>query len=217
MNRILFGGALGLLGMYFFDPEAGRRRRARTRNRVTHAVKAANEAGKVTARDAVHRAQGLVAETKRLFAAGPVTDEVLVERVRAALGRVVSHSHAIEVFVDRGHVDLSGPILADEVRPLLKCARSVPGVRAVSDHLTVYPEAGHVSALQGGRPRNGDALGSRFELLQDNWSPAARMLTGALGAGLMLRSTAANGLWGAALGAAGGALLARAIANRDLG
>src|SRR4051812_48011158 len=212
MNRLLFAGALGALGMFFFDPQAGRRRRARTRDRITHVVKVANEAGKVTALDAVHRAQGLVAGTKRLLNPGPVTDETLVERVRAALGRVVSHPHAIEVFVDRGHVDVSGPILADEVRPLLACVRRVTGVRGVSDHLTVYPERGHVSALQGGVPRRG----SQFELLQDHWSPAARLLTGALGAGLMLRSAAERGLWGATLGAAGGALLARSMANRGL-
>jgi uncharacterized membrane protein len=184
---------------------------------MTHAAKAANEAGRVTVRDAVHRAQGLVAETKRLLGpAAAVTDEVLVERVRAALGRIVSHPHAMEVFVDQGHVDLSGPILADEVRPLLRCVRAVPGVRGVSDHLEVYPERGHVPALQGGVPRHG----AQFELFQDNWSPAARLLAGALGAGLMLRSLAEQGptgrVRGAALGFAGGALLARAVANRAL-
>src|SRR6185436_5550374 len=99
MNRILFGGALGALAMYFLDPQQGRRRRALARDRVTHAAKAAGEAGSVAARDAVHRAQGLVAETRRRFSDDPVSDEVLAERVRAALGRAVSHSHAIDVFV----------------------------------------------------------------------------------------------------------------------
>ncbi len=217
MNRLLLGGVLGALGMYFLDPDAGRRRRARTRDRMAHAVKAVNEAGKVTARDAVHRAQGLVAGTKRLLAPpGPVSDETLVERVRAALGRAVSHPHAIEVLVDQGHVNISGPILADEVRPLLRCVRAVAGVRGLSDRLEVYPERGHVSALQGGVPRSG----AQFEFFQDNWSPAARLLVGALGAGLMVHSLAEQGpagrLRGAALGFAGGALLARAVSNRAI-
>ena len=212
MKRLLFAGALGVLAMYFLDPDAGRRRRARARDRVAHTVKAANHAGRVTARDAVHRAQGLVASTRRLFSDEPVSDEVLAERVRAALGRAVSHPHAVETRVEHGHVDVSGPILSDEVRGLLRCLRKVPGVRGVSDHLTVYPERGAVPSLQGGVPRNG----ARFELLQDNWSPAARLLTGALGAGLMLRSASERGVMGAALGAAGGALLARSIANRAL-
>jgi uncharacterized membrane protein len=141
-----------------------------------------------------------------------VSDEALVGRVRAALGRVVSHPHAVEVFVDRGHVHLSGPILADEVRPLLGAVRSVAGVRGVSDHLAVHRDARGIPALQGGVPRSG----RRFELLQDNWSPAARLLSGALGAGLMLRGAGERGLLGALLGAAGSGLLARAVANRDL-
>jgi hypothetical protein len=39
MNRLLFGGALGALAMYFLDPHSGRRRRARTRDKVMHAGK----------------------------------------------------------------------------------------------------------------------------------------------------------------------------------
>ena len=200
--------------MYFLDPSQGRRRRARTRDRVLHAAKAVNDAGRITALDTAHRAQGMIAEAKRLLGGGneTVSDDALVGRVRAALGRVVSHPHAIETFVDRGHVDLSGPILADEVRGLLAAVREVPGVRGVSDHLTVHRSAEGISALQGGVPRNG----RRFELLQDRWSPAARLLTGALGTGLMLRSLGARGLRGALLGAAGGGLLARAVSNKDL-
>ncbi len=213
MNRLLVGGALGALAMYFLDPSQGRRRRARTRDKLAHAARVAGEAGKVTALDTAHRAQGVIAEAKRMLSGEPTDDETLACRVRAALGRVVSHSHALEVFVDRGHVDLSGPILADEVRGLLAAVREVPGVRGVSDHLTVHRSAEGIPALQGGTPRRG----RRFELLQDHWSPAARLLTGALGSGLMLRSLGAGGLRGSLLAAAGGGLLARAITNQTFG
>ncbi len=212
MNRILVGGVLGALAMYFLDPDNGRRRRARTRDKALHAAKAVNEAGIVTARDTAHRAQGVLASARKLLHGEHVEDEALAGRVRAALGRVVSHPHAIEVFVDRGHVDVSGPILAEEARPLLASLRHVPGVRGVSDHLTVHADAAGISALQGGVPRRG----RRFALLQDHWSPAARLLTGALGAGLMLRSTRDRGLAGLMLGAAGSGLFARAVANQDL-
>ncbi len=213
MNRLLVGGALGALAMYFLDPSQGRRRRARTRDKLAHAARVAGEAGKVTALDTAHRAQGVIAEAKRMLSGEPTDDETLACRVRAALGRVVSHSHALEVFVDRGHVDLSGPILADEVRGLLAAVREVPGVRGVSDHLTVHRSAEGIPSLQGGTPRRG----RRFELLQDHWSPAARLLTGALGSGLMLRSLGAGGLRGSLLAAAGGGLLARAITNQTFG
>ena len=214
MNPLFLGGAaVGLALMYFLDPNSGRRRRARTRDKVAHAARVVNEGAKVTARDTIHRAQGAWAEAKRLFNhEEAVDDEALIGRIRAALGRVVSHPHAIEVAADGGHIALIGPILSYEVRPLLKAVRRVAGVRAVSDQLTVYNEPGNVSALQGGEPRSGE----RFELLQENWSPAARVLVGGVGAALMLAATRARGGLCALLGVSGGALVARAASNRDL-
>jgi uncharacterized membrane protein len=212
MNPIFLGGVLGVALMYFLDPNSGRRRRARTRDRMVHAARVVNEGAQVTARDAVHRAQGAWAEAKRLFShEEQVADDVLVGRVRAELGRVVSHPHAIEVMASGGHVALTGPILSHEVRPLLKVLRRVGGVRAVSDQLTVYSDPSHVSSLQGGEPRTGE----RFELLQENWSPAARVMAGGAGAALMLAATQARGGLCALLGVSGGALLARAATNRD--
>ena len=214
MNPLFLGGAaVGVALMYFLDPNSGRRRRARTRDKVVHAARVVNEGAKVTARDTMHRAQGAWAEARRLFSPEEsIGDDALIGRVRAELGRVVSHPHAIEVAASGGHVTLIGPILSYEVRPLLKAVRRVPGVRAVSDQLTVYHEPGNVSALQGGEPRSGE----RFELLQENWSPAARMLVGGVGATLMLAATQARGGLYALLGVAGAALTARAASNRDL-
>jgi uncharacterized membrane protein len=214
MNPIFLGGAaMGMALMYFLDPNSGRRRRARTRDQMVHAARVVNEGAKVTARDTVHRAQGAWAEARRLFTHNEeVGDEALIGRVRAALGRVVSHPHAIEVSASGGHVTLIGPILSYESRPLLKAVRRVPGVRAVSDQLTAYNEPGNVSSLQGGEPRSGE----RFELMQENWSPAARVVAGGAGAALMLAATQARGGLCALLGISGGALLARAATNRDL-
>jgi uncharacterized membrane protein len=213
MNPIFLGGAaIGVALMYFLDPNSGRRRRARTRDKAVHAARVVSEGAKVTARDTVHRAQGAWAEARRLFSHEEVDDGVLVERVRAELGRVVSHPHAIEVAANGGHLTLIGPILSYEVRPLLQVARRVPGVRAVSDQLTVYSEPGNLPALQGGEPRTGE----RFELRQENWSPAARVVAGGAGAALMLAALRARGGLCALLGVSGGALLARAAANRDL-
>jgi uncharacterized membrane protein len=214
MNPIFLGGAVvGVALMYFLDPNSGRRRRARTRDKVVHAARLVNDGAKVTARDTVHRAQGAWAEARRLFdPEEEVGDEALAGRVCAALGRMVSHPHAIEVAAGGGHVTLMGPILSHEVRPLLKAVRRVAGVRAVSDQLTVYNEPGDVPALQGGEPRTGE----RFELLQENWSPTARVAVGGVGAALMLAATQARGALSALLGVSGGALVARAATNRDM-
>jgi uncharacterized membrane protein len=216
MNPILFGGALGALAMYFLDADSGRRRRHRTRDRAIRAARRIDEASRVTARDAVHRTRGMIAAARHMFdRGGEVDDTALVARVRATLGRAVSHPHAIHVTAESGHVTLDGPILECEVRTLVRSIRRVPGVRGVSDRLTVYRDGSHVSALQGGR----ENAGARFELMQDNWSPAARLLTGALGAGMLVTATrvrgAAHGGLCALLGLAGGGLLARAITNRD--
>lgn len=212
MNPIFVGGALGALAMYFLDPRDGRRRRARTRDKMVHAARVLNEAGKVTARDTAHRAKGVWASTRKLFRHENVPDEVLVGRVRAELGRIVSHPHSVEVSAAGGHVTLAGPILAEEVRPLLRCVRRVDGVRAVSDRLSVYEDGAHVSGLQGGHPRQG----GRFELMQQNWSPAARLATGGAGAAMMIAATRARGGLCALLGLSGGALLARAATNKSL-
>jgi uncharacterized membrane protein len=213
MNPLFIGGALGALAMYFLDSHSGRRRRARTRDRLAHVARQLNDAGKVTVRDTAHRAYGLVANTRRLFQREDVSDEVLVERVRAALGRFVSHPHAIDVSANCGHVRLDGPILAREVRPLIRAVRHVAGVRGLDDRLTVFSDAEHVSSLQGGVPRGG----RRFELLQENWSPATRLATGALGAGMMLCAARSSTMLGTLLGLAGGGLLARSATNKDIG
>jgi uncharacterized membrane protein len=212
MNPFLLGGAIGASAMYFLDPQSGRRRRARTRDQLVHARRRLSEARSVTARDLSHRAQGIAAGTRRLWRAERVSDDVLVGRVRSALGRTVSHPHAIEVAAGDGHVMLQGPVLAREVAPLLRAVRRVPGVRSVADHLTAHEEAGSVSSLQGGVPRRGH----RFELMQDNWSPAARLVAGIVGAGMIAAALRARAGMCALLGAGGSALLARAATNRDL-
>jgi len=207
-------GALGIGAalMYFLDPDRGRRRRALLRDQVVHAGRRLREARRVTAVDIANRSTGLWAEASRRFRAGAmVPDRELTERVRSKLGRVVSHPHAIEVAVRDGRVTLSGPILMEEVHPLVSCVEGIEGVKSVEDRLSAYAEAARVSSLQGGRPR-----ANRFELFQRNWSPAARVLVGGVGAGLMLAGTRARGAASLALELLGGGLLLRAATNREL-
>jgi len=205
MNRFFYSAVLGAATMYFLDPQAGRRRRARTRDKLQHAERRLRDAYDVTLRDAQHRARGLQAMSRKLMRRGEdVPDGTLVGRVRAVLGRYVSHPHAIEVSANGGEVVLSGPILADEAPGLLGALKHVAGVRRVESRLEVHREAGNVSSLQGGVRRRGQ----RFELLQANWSPSARVLVGTLALGLLMRRGVVSRLGGVAL-------LARAITNLD--
>jgi uncharacterized membrane protein/uncharacterized protein YwbE len=205
MNRVLTSVALGAAAMYFFDPQAGRRRRARARDKIEHTRRQLHGAYDVTVRDVQHRAQGLQSMVRRLVRREErVADETLVGRVRAILGRYVSHPHAIEVSAGDGLVTLSGPILEAEVHALLGVVKHVPGARGVESRLIVHKEPGNVSSLQDGVRRRGE----RFELMQSNWSPSARLMVGTLGLGLLLRGGIVSRLGGAAL-------VARAATNLD--
>ena len=76
------------------------------------------------------------------------TDEVLQERVRAALGSLSRHVWAIDVAVADGSVTLNGPILEREHRRVVRAARRVRGVRAVHDRLERHLRS-DVAGLRG--------------------------------------------------------------------
>jgi uncharacterized membrane protein len=183
MDRVtcFFGGAaVGALTMYFFDPQQGRRRQAVCQDQFYRLGHETADAAGVIGRDVAHRGWGLAAEARSLATADDADDRVVAERVRAALGRVVSHPRAVEVIARGGRVTLRGPILRHEVDDLLACAASIRGVRDVENKLEPRPEAGTHPALQGGRARPGPA----FDLMQNNLAPATRTLFGVLGGGL---------------------------------
>jgi hypothetical protein len=81
-----------------------------------------------------------------------VTDELLVLRVRAALGRFTTHPKSIHVTAARGRVTLRGAVLAGERADLVAAVRRVDGVETVDDRLTTYVDAIGVPELQGGEP-----------------------------------------------------------------
>src|SRR5687767_316457 len=122
MNKnlsMMTGFAIGATLMYVFDPSRGRRRRALVRDQFTRLGHKAGDGLDAAARDLSNRAVGRVAEARRRFRADQATDDILVERVRAELGRVVSHARAIDVEARDGRVRLCGPILTHEVNSLL--------------------------------------------------------------------------------------------------
>lgn len=110
-----------------------------------------------------------------------------------------------------GNVTLSGPILGDEVAGLLSCVKWIPNVKDVTNNLEVHEEAGNHPALQGGRERQGH----QFEFLQENWSPAARLVAGLVGASLAAYGGTRRDAVGDGLGTAGVLLLTRGITNLD--
>src|SRR5688572_14418718 len=107
-SMFIRGLGIGAGLMYALDPQSGRRRRAVAQGKTVHAARRARQTLAAASRDAAHRAKGLVAETRSALRQGPVDDDVLVERVRARLGRVTTHPSAIEVSVAGGRVLLKG-------------------------------------------------------------------------------------------------------------
>lgn len=208
-GKLITGIVVGAGAMYLLDPDRGARRRSLLRDQGVHAGHKIGDGLAATARDARNRTSGAAAELRARFRRDQADDEVLHERVRSAIGRVVSHPRAITVVVSDGRVTLNGPVLADEVDDLVEQVREVRGVAEVRNELEIHQSTEGVSGLQGvGRPRT-----ERPELLQENWAPATRLVVGIAGGWIAYKGARTSGLPGKALSAVGLGLLARAATN----
>ena len=121
--------------MYFADPVRGHRRRSIARDKIKSSALSFSKTASKTRRDMANRAYGVWARSKHLLSDHLADDPIIEERVRSKMGRVVSHPNAIKVDAAEGKVTLTGLILADEINELLRCVRSVPGVKAVENLL----------------------------------------------------------------------------------
>jgi uncharacterized membrane protein len=209
---IAAAAGLGVGAMYLADPDRGARRRALVHDKILHVLHRAAEVFGKAARDFDARAHGVVAESKSVIRDGEVQDDVLVARVRSKMGRVVQHPHAVHVEAHAGRVTLSGPILAEDVGPLLARAAAVPGVHEVENRLDVHESPEGVSSLQGRSRRPG----AKRPWVREQWSPVARVAAAAIATGLVAEGARRKGRGGRTLEALGAALLVRDVANRSL-
>jgi uncharacterized membrane protein len=212
-NAINRAGALALGAglMYLLDPRTGTRRRALLRDQIAHGINKSKDGLSATSRDVAHRSAGLAAGVTSRFKSAPVADDILTARVRAKLGRLVSHPHAIEVQSRDGRVTLRGPVLAREAGRLRGGVRRVRGVSEVIDELEVHDSAAGVPSLQeGGTPRR-----ARRTWVQENWSPATRLLAAGAGAGCLAYGSGRRDAAGALLAIGGAGLFLRAITNLE--
>jgi uncharacterized membrane protein len=207
MKLTNFPGAvlLGVGLMYFLDPVRGRKRRARINEAVVHAQRHERELLQKAQRDARHRVQGLVERVKHR-PSPDAPDQVIENRVRACLGRAVSHPHALEVVVHEGRVILRGPVFTHEADFVMRAVRRVAGVRTVLDRMERHDTASSIPALQGkGKPP------------RRSWPPTAQVAASGGGALLLLYGLLVRrGIIGTLIGAAGGALALRGTLNRPM-
>jgi uncharacterized membrane protein len=198
--------------MYWLDPQNGKRRRAQTQNRAVHTIHRLNAAADVVTRDASNRLHGTLAHLASALRSDDPDDPTLVARARAALGRVSSHPHAIQISCQDGKVQLKGAVLENERRAVLSAMSHVRGVRQIESELMSYADASAAPELRGmARPRRHVP-----ELLQENWSPSTRMVTGTGGAIAAAWGLCNFGPLGALVALAGGGLVLRSATNLPL-
>jgi uncharacterized membrane protein len=204
-GKLITGVVVGAGAMYLLDPDRGARRRSLLRDQGVHAGHKLSDGLAATARDARNRTRGTAAALRSRFRTEQAGEDVLHERVRSAIGRVVSHPGAITVVVTGDRITLTGQVLADEVDVLVQRVGQVRGVSEVRNELEVYPSAAGVPSLQGpGRP---GTKGS------DTWPPTARLLAGIAGGALLAKGLRTRGMAGRSLSALGVALLTSAVSN----
>ena len=98
-NWLMFtsGAAVGAGVMALLDPGRGAYRRALIRDQIFRASHKTADGLDALSRDVGNRARGAVAEARNTMRPDHVDARKLEERVRAELGRVVSHPRAIDV------------------------------------------------------------------------------------------------------------------------
>jgi uncharacterized membrane protein len=220
VTPFLIGAGLGATVMCLLDPTTGRRRRALLQDKSRHlANAAATSAGKVT-RDAGNRLTGARHRAASLLGRDEeVSDDVLADRVRSKLGRVVPHPLSIDVEVRDGVARLSGAVADDEADRLVRRTRRIPGVRGVEDFLVHRTVSGQAQDRSPGAWRDWSGvtrfLGGNGE--ERSWTPTARAASALAGAAAISWAAKSRTPMAMAAGATGAALLARGLTNRAVG
>ncbi|GFE84944.1 hypothetical protein GCM10011487_69440 [Steroidobacter agaridevorans] len=93
--------------------------------------------------------QGATSRARSLIRSSDVSDDVLVERVRVAVGRATSHAGEIDVSCSQGVITLRGAVLKHEHPRVMRAARSAGGASELHDELAAYKRPGRgKSSLQ---------------------------------------------------------------------
>lgn len=169
------GLAVGAGLMYLLDPERGRNRRALLRDKVADALSDSRDFVGEGVRDLRHRAEDAAGSTSRPDSS-QAGGESIAQRVRAKLGRYVSHPGAIRVEARDGSVTLTGPVLRGEAETLIGAVSSVRGVREVLNRLEPHDAEERVPRLWGGGRRHESLAGL------PSVTPGLQLLAGVLGA-----------------------------------
>jgi hypothetical protein len=143
--KLLLTGAAGAGLMYFLDPDRGRRRRAKTRDRLAATVRSGVRQGERASRAATAEAYGLAQQVMHAASTDgvPPNDAALKAKVETVLFADPSFPKGqINVNVEDGRVVLRGQLeLPDEITAAEAKVRRITGVRDVENllHLPSTP------------------------------------------------------------------------------
>jgi uncharacterized membrane protein len=209
--RVLIGIGLTACASYFLDSTSGQRRRTMVRDRVKDAAAAVSKGTRSAGHTVADRAQWLTgraksatARAKSAFAQDTTSDAAVARRVRTAVRHAASRPAVIGVVSHEGRIILHGDVLPHEHEQVVHAVRGVSGVINVTDHLT---ERGGIEEPHA--PRG-------FDLRQEHWSPAARVLLGSMGSALVaaaIRQRSPLAVLGAVVAVP---LLLRSVTNKPL-
>jgi uncharacterized membrane protein len=199
--------------MYLFDPDKGARRRAVGRDKILSAALRSERALRVGMIDLSNRTQGWLHDAQASLTTDHVASDVLVARIWAHVGGLVSHPRALNITADpEGVVTVSGQILSAEAGELLSAVARVAGVSTIDNRLELHQRAENVPSLQGGALRRSPLRS------QDRryWPPAVRLVAGSLGAAMAAYGTVRRRPSGALALGLGSALVLRSLSNMEL-
>jgi len=148
---LLTGMVIGATIMYAFDEHRGSKRRAMARDKLVHAGHLLGRNLKKHGRDLLNRGVGQVAEIRSAIRdrVGAISDDQLIDRVRAQLGHVLTHAGLLEIVAVEGNVTVRGPVLHREVDKIRDRIRKVRGVRQYNLQLDPHENLEHVAGVRG--------------------------------------------------------------------
>ncbi len=145
------GAITGGLAIYFLDTRRGAARRALVRDKTFAGLRHASIRLRKRSADLQHRLNGALYELKARLRREQVDDDILIERVRAQIGRPVAHTSMIEVSAVKGRVVLRGAVLRSEIPGLILSLSKVRGVHSIDNQLQRYDSEEEISRAAGHR------------------------------------------------------------------
>ncbi len=129
-----------------------------------------------------------------------MSDEALVQHIRAKLGHLIRSPGLVDVSVNSGFVTLQGPVAGDEMEMLASYVSSMRGVKGLNNGLR--PEN------VGGEKRPA-SRGTLERMAQGPWGPGARTASGVTGGALAVYGATRRDGAGICIGLLGLGLLAQ--------